>query len=83
MIAGEEYSVIKNVTVSDSTFVWKKQGEIYPDCLDEQPSERGVYKHETPCVFIRSGENITLEDSVVLIVDESLKGYINKCMVKE
>lgn len=76
MIAGEEYSVIKNVTVSDSTFVWKKQGEIYPDCFDEQPSERGVYKHETPCVFIRSGENISLEDKVVLIVDESLKEYI-------
>lgn len=81
MVAGEEYSVIKNVIVSDSTFVWKKQGEIYPDCLDEQPSERGVYKHETPCVFIRSGENISLEDKVVLIVDESLKEYIRECTI--
>ncbi|MCR5148235.1 MAG: glycoside hydrolase family 28 protein [Eubacterium sp.] len=83
MIAGEEYSPIKNVTISDSTFTWKKQGTTFPDCFDEQPSARGVYKHETPCIYIRNGENISLEDKVVLRVEDSLKEYIQERIINE
>ena len=76
MIAGEQNAPIRNVRISDSAFLWEKQGSLYPDCLDEQPSARGVYRHKVPAVYIRCGENISLEDHVSITVDESLKEYI-------
>jgi hypothetical protein len=76
MIAGEQNAPIRDVRISDSAFLWKKQGSLYPDCLDEQPSARGVYRHKVPAVYIRCGENISLEDHVSIRVDESLKEYI-------
>ena len=76
MMAGEEASPIRNVRISDSAFLWKRQGSTVPDCLDEQPSARGVYRHAVPTVYLRSAEEISLEDSVTFTVDETMKNYI-------
>lgn len=83
MIAGEEYSPVRNVEIRDSAFTWKKQGRLYPDCLDEQPSARDIYKHETPCIYLRSAEDISLDDNVKLRVDESLREHIKKQLIRE
>ena len=82
-IAGERESPIRNVTLSDSAFVWKKQGSLYPDCLDEQPSRRGVYPCAVPMVYIRCGEDISLRERVRMSVDASLKGRIRETIVTE
>ena len=83
MIAGEDYSPIRNVTIRDSKLVWKKQGTTVPDCLDEQPSERGIYKHDTPCIYLRSAENVILDDNLDIEIDESLKGIIGEAVEYE
>ena len=54
-----------------------------PDCLDEQPSKRGVYPHEVPMVYIRSAEAISLEDNVSLRIDGSMKPYIREAVISE
>ena len=82
-IAGEKESPIRNVCIQDSSFLWKQQGSAAPDCLDEQPSKRGVYPFEVPMAYIRSGENISIEDRVRFEIDDSLKAYIREAIVRE
>lgn len=82
-IAGEAESPIRDLFITDSTFLWKQQGITPPDCLDEQPSRRGVYPYEVPMVYIRHGHGISLQNHVRYIVDASLKGRIRETFVLE
>ena len=82
-IAGETQCPIRNVRIEDSAFLWKRQGSLLPDCLDEQPSRRGVYPHEVPMVYIRSGEDISLRERVRYEIDASLKPYIRETIIEE
>jgi len=83
MIAGEKPCPIRDVRIADSSFLWKRQGSLLPDCLDEQPSGRGVYPHAVPTVYIRSGENISLCDNVRYEIDDSMKPYIREGFIEE
>jgi hypothetical protein len=83
MIAGEKESPIRNVSIRDSVFTWKKQGSLLPDCLDEQPSRRGVYPHQVPTVYIRCGEDIDIQENVRYILDDSMKGHIQEDFIVE
>ena len=81
VIAGEEYSEIRDVTIRDANIVYKKQSSMYPDMIDEMPSARGRYKHEIPCIYIRKGQNVTVDGKFT--VDDSLKEYIKKREIRE
>ncbi len=83
MIAGERESPIRDVTIRDSAFRWARQGGLTPDCLDEQPSRRGVYPHAVPTVYIRAGEDISLRDNVRFEIDDSMKPYILDTVISE
>ena len=83
MIAGEKASPIRNVTVRDSAFRWKRQGSLPPDCLDEQPSRRGVYPFRVPMAYIRCGEEISLRENVRYEIDESMRPHIRETFVRE
>ena len=81
MIAGEKESPIRNVRIRDSSFLWKQQGSLAPDCLDEQPSKRGVYPCEVPVACIRCGERISIRDHVRFEIDASMKQHIRDTIV--
>ena len=83
MIAGEEDSPIRDISIRDSDFLWKKQGSLLPDCLDEQPSVRGVYPYEVPMAYVRYGEGISLRDRVRYRIDASMKGHIREELIFE
>ena len=83
MIAGEKGSPIRDISIRDSSFTWKQQGSLIPDCLDEQPSKRGVYPFDVPMVYIRCGENISLRDNVRYTIDDSLKAHIHETFTLE
>ena len=83
MIAGEKACPIRDVSIRDSAFTWKQQGSLTPDCLDEQPSRRGVYPYDVPTAYIRCGENISIRDSVRYTIDESMRAYIRESFVFE
>ena len=83
MIAGESESPIRNVTIRNAAFRWERQGGLIPDCLDEQPSRRGVYPHAVPTVYLRAGENIALRDNVRFEIDDSMKPYILDTVISE
>ncbi len=83
MVAGEAESPIRDLSIRDSTFTWKQQGSLPPDCLDEQPSRRGVYPFEVPMAYIRSGENIAIREGVRYRIDESMRPYIRETFVVE
>ena len=83
MIAGEEESPIRDVRITDSSFLWKAQGTSVPDCLDEQPSRRGVYPFAVPMVYVRSGEGISLREGVRYKIDASLKEHVRAELVFE
>lgn len=83
MIAGEKACPIRDVNIQDSAFIWKQQGSLHPDCLDEQPSRRGVYPYDVPMTYIRAGENISLHDNVRYTIDESMKVHIRGEFVVE
>ena len=74
---------IRNVSIRDSSFLWKQQGSQVPDCLDEQPSRRGVWPCEVPMAYVRWGEGISLRDHVRFTVDESLEPYIRQTLLFE
>ena len=80
MIAGEKASPIRDVCIRSSSFLWKRQSSLTPDCLDEQPSRRGVYPHEVPTVYVRCGEEISLRDSVRYEIDDSMKPFIRNTL---
>ncbi|MDO5416635.1 MAG: glycoside hydrolase family 28 protein, partial [Lachnospiraceae bacterium] len=75
-IAGEEYSAIENIRLEQMDITWKKQSVHTPDVFDEQPSERDVYEHEIPCIYMRSVKNAEIQGH--LEVDSSLKETIQK-----
>ena len=83
MVAGEAESPIRDLSIRDSTFTWKQQGSLPPDCLDEQPSRRGVYPFEVPIAYIRSGENIAIREGVRYRIDKSMRPYIRETFVVE
>lgn len=83
MVAGEAESPIRDISIRDSAFTWKRQGSLVPDCLDEQPSRRGVYPCEVPMAYIRSGENISIREGVRYRIDESMRPYIRESFVVE
>lgn len=82
-IAGEKESPIRNVSIRDSSFLWKQQGSQVPDCLDEQPSRRGVWPCEVPMAYVRWGEGISIRDHVRFAVDDSLRPYIRQTLLFE
>ncbi len=82
-IAGEAECPIRSVDIRDSAFLWKQQGSLIPDCLDEQPSKRGVYPHEVPTVYIRAGKEISVRENVRFQIDDSLKPYIREGTIEE
>lgn len=83
MIAGEKTCPIRDVSIRDSAFTWKQQGSLSPDCLDEQPSRRGVYPYDVPMAYIRCGENISIRENVLYSIDESMSAYIRESFVSE
>ena len=83
MLAGETDSPIRDVSIRDSSFTWKRQGSLPPDCLDEQPSKRGVYPYAVPTVYIRCGERISVRDKVRYEIDDSMKEFIRHTLVFE
>ena len=83
MVAGEKESPIRDISIRDSSFTWAQQGSLIPDCLDEQPSRRGVYPHEVPMAYIRCGENISLRDNVRYTIDDSMKAHIRESFIVE
>ena len=83
MIAGEKESPIRGVSIRDSTFVWTQQGSLPPDCLDEQPSRRGVYPCQVPMAYIRCGEEISVCENVSYKIDKSMKNHIREEIVTE
>ncbi len=83
MIAGERESPIRDVGIRDSVFEFRKQGSLTPDCLDEQPSRRGVYPYAVPMAYIRSGEGISLGENVRFLIDDSMKAHIRETVVRE
>jgi hypothetical protein len=60
-----------------------QQGSLSPDCLDEQPSRRGVYPYDVPMAYIRCGENISIRENVLYSIDESMRAYIRESFVSE
>ena len=83
MIAGERDCPIRRIRIRDSAFLWKQQGSLPPDCLDEQPSRRGVYPYAVPLAYIRFGEELSLRDNVDYTIDESMKASIRSTFVTE
>ncbi len=83
MFAGERECPIRDVSISDSAFLWKQQGSLAPDCLDEQPSRRGVYPYAVPLAYLRGTERVSLEERVRFEVDASMKGRIRERIVRE
>ncbi len=74
IIAGEEYSRISDVSITDADILYKKQSGMYPDIIDEMPSVRGRVKRDIPCVYLRCADNTVVEGD--LNVDVSLKDHI-------
>lgn len=81
VLAGEEYSPLRDIYIKDVFFTWKQKSLHRPDCLDERPSKRGCYPCKPPCVYIRNGINVSVEGE--LRVDDSLKEYINEGIIRE
>lgn len=63
-IAGEEDSVIEDVTVEHLDLTLRQQGSHKPGLFDEQPSERDVYPHDIPAVYIRSAKGVAIRGKV-------------------
>ena len=57
---GEEESIIQNVRFQDLELVMKKQGTQEAGFFDEQPSERGVYEHEIPAMYIQYAKDVAV-----------------------
>jgi polygalacturonase len=76
VIGGEEDAKVENITIQNSRFLWKRQSAHTPDCIDERPSWRGCYSHETPCLFVRYARNLCI-DSDCFKIDENMLPYIH------
>ena len=62
---GEADSVIKNVTVRNSSIEYVKMGTQPAGLFDEQPSERNVYPHDIPAFFAKYVDGLTLDNITV------------------
>ncbi len=75
LILGEKYSPINGISVSDSHFLFTKQGSLLPDCIDEQPSVRGIHKEKLACVMLRDARDCQFLRTS-FDVNQSLEPYI-------
>lgn len=80
-IGGEDYAVIEDVRMEDLDITWKQQSAHTPDVFDEQPSERDVYFHEIPQVYVRHGRDVHIAGR--LRVDSSLGEVLRKQEILE
>lgn len=71
-IAGESYSPIENVRLSDIDIILEKQGTQPGGLFDEQPSARHIYPHRIPALYGRSVNGLRLRDSHVRFVGENM-----------
>ena len=63
-IAGEEDAVIEDVIVENLNLTLKQQGTQKPGVFDEQPSQRDVYPHEIPAIYIRSAKGVEIQGNI-------------------
>ncbi|MDO5291803.1 MAG: glycosyl hydrolase family 28 protein [bacterium] len=63
-IGGEEYSKIEDVILSDIDLTLVKQGTQASGYFDEQPSNRHVYPHKIPAVYLRYVDGIQVHGRV-------------------
>jgi polygalacturonase len=75
-LGGEACSGIRDVFMDDMDIRWKKQGLHLPELFDEQPSGRGVYRHEVPCVYGRYAQHVNIGGR--LSVDPSMQNLISR-----
>jgi polygalacturonase len=80
-LAGEKESPLRDIHLKDSRFHFILQGSQIPHMLDEQPSVRGKYEHEVPCVYERGCENVEVQAE--FDIDETMKPYICKQFIIE
>ena len=80
-IGGEREGEIEDITMENLDLTFRMQGNHLPGVFDEQPSLRGVYTHEIPCVYIRHGKNIHLTGRAH--VEDSLREIITKRKILE
>lgn len=63
-VAGEECSVINNVSITDMDITLCRQGTQEHGSFDEQPSPRGIYPHSIPVVYGRYVNNLYVRGTV-------------------
>ena len=80
-LAGEEYSEIEDVQMQDINICWRQKGKHSPEVFDEQPSERDVYKHEIPCIYMRNTKNVVIKGK--MDIDASLADIMVQKEIKE
>lgn len=74
IIAGEEYSRISDIDMSDVNLLFIKQSSFYPEYIDERPSKRGIYKKTIPIIYSRCVDDISISGKFE--IDESLRTHI-------
>lgn len=63
-IAGEENSIIENISIENIDLTMKMQGTQKPGVFDEQPSVRDVYEHDIPVVYTRYAKDVSIKGKV-------------------
>ena len=66
VIAGEEYSVIRKVRITDSRFVFRRQSGKRELVMDERPSVRGRYLMASGPVYLRCAEDVIVDAETVI-----------------
>ena len=61
-VRGEKDDNIQNVCFQDLEIIMKKQGTQAAGFFDEQPSERGVYEHEIPAMYVQNAKDIQVKN---------------------
>lgn len=75
IMAGEDYSPIENISVTESKFVFKNQSGKTDLILDERPSDRGRYSMKMGYTYFRNAKDITIDAEFV--VDKSMEKLID------
>ena len=70
VIAGEEYSVIRKVRISDSRFVFRRQSGKRELVMDERPSVKGRYPLASGPVYLRCAEDVLVDAETM--IDKSM-----------
>lgn len=63
-VAGGAEPLIEGVEISGLRLTQRVTGTQLPNVFDEQPSARGVYRHEVPAVYIRSAADVRVSGCV-------------------